>query len=157
MVEFRVLGPVEVVADGESLKLGGPKQRALLAVLAIEVGRVVGSDRLMEALWGEDAADRAPQHLQTYVSNLRRILDPALGTRALVTRSPGYVLDVDPESVDLHRFAALADQARQLIPRRKDGRRARAVSGRGRVVAGRTDGRPGVRGGDGRHRPRTLR
>jgi DNA-binding SARP family transcriptional activator len=115
VVEFNVLGPVEVVVQGEPLGLGGPKQRAIVALLAANVPRVVSSDQLMEAVWGDEAAERTSQHLQTYVSNLRRVLDPAIGSRVIVTRAPGYALDVDPATVDLHRFGTLADHARALV------------------------------------------
>jgi len=118
--EFRLLGPLEVVVDGEPLQLGGPKQRAIVAVLAAQLPAVVSSDTLMEAVWGDDAAERTAQHLQTYVSNLRRTLDPAFGRRVIVTRRPGYVLDADPASVDLNSFRARAAHARELVEQHRD-------------------------------------
>ena len=107
-IEFRVLGPFEVVSGGESLALGGPKQRALLAALVIEANRVVSVDRLVEELWGDEAPSRAMASLQAYVSRLRRLLQPAGPRRSradvLVTQAPGYVLRVEPASVDAVRF-----------------------------------------------------
>ena len=70
---LHLLGPLSASLDGAPLDLGSPKQRAVLAVLALEAGRVVSTDRLIDLLWGDDAP-RAGATLQTYVSNLRRIL-----------------------------------------------------------------------------------
>ena len=107
-IEFRVLGPFEVLAGGVSLPLGSPKQRALLAALVISANRVMSVDRLMEELWGDEAPARAMASLQAYVSRLRRLLQPAGGKRnrsdVLATQAPGYVLRVAPESIDAVRF-----------------------------------------------------
>lgn len=107
-MEFRVLGPLEVVGDGESLALGSPKQRALLAVLVMSANQVVAVDRLVEELWGDEAPARAMASLQAYVSRLRRLLQPSEATRGrsnvLVTQPPGYVLRVDVGSIDAVRF-----------------------------------------------------
>jgi DNA-binding SARP family transcriptional activator len=111
-----VLGPLSATLDGTSLDLGSPKQRAVLAVLTLEAGRVVPTDRLIELLWGDDAP-RAIATLQTYVSNLRRILEPHRRPRdpamVLVTEPPGYRLAVEPGQVDAHRLAELAGAARR--------------------------------------------
>src|SRR3954470_22432912 len=71
-MEFRVLGPLEVLADGRALDLGGQKQRALLAILLIEANRVVSSDRLIDALWEDAPPETAQKALQVYVSQLRK-------------------------------------------------------------------------------------
>jgi DNA-binding SARP family transcriptional activator len=77
-VQFRILGPLEVLHDhGRPLVLGGAKQRALLAVLLLHAGQVVSADRLIDELWGEDPPQTARSVLQVYVANLRRILEPA--------------------------------------------------------------------------------
>ncbi len=76
-MEFRVLGSLEVVAEGRSLSLGGAKQRALLAVLVLNANRVVSTDRLIDALWGETAPLGAAHTLQVYVSQLRKARAPA--------------------------------------------------------------------------------
>jgi DNA-binding SARP family transcriptional activator len=122
VVEFRVLGPVEVLVDGEPIDLGGPKQATIVALLAVEAPRVVSSDTLIGAVWGDDATTRTNQHLQTLVSNLRRALRARTDRTLLVSRKPGYVLDVTPEEeVDLHRFRSLVQQARDLAARGDDG------------------------------------
>jgi DNA-binding SARP family transcriptional activator len=104
-LEVRLLGPIEVERGGEPVALGGQKPRALLAVLALEPGRVVSVDRLVEALWPGDPPDTASHAIQVYVSQLRKVLGPVIATRP-----PGYVLEVDPESIDVHRFVRLAQE-----------------------------------------------
>jgi DNA-binding SARP family transcriptional activator len=88
-MDFRILGPLEVSAQGESLALGGPKQRALLAVLLLSAGQVVSRDRLIEELWADDPPAAARHAVEVNVSRLRKALG-ANGS-ALVTRAPGYV------------------------------------------------------------------
>src|SRR5439155_1162985 len=73
-MEFRILGPLEVIADGKPVELGAPKQRALLALLLLQANRVVSSDRLIDALWDEGAPETAQKALQVYVSQLRKLL-----------------------------------------------------------------------------------
>jgi DNA-binding SARP family transcriptional activator/tetratricopeptide (TPR) repeat protein len=102
-MEFRILGPLEVFDEGRSVDVGAAKQRALLAVLLLNANRVVSSDRLIEALWGERAPGTAPKALQVYVSQLRK----ALGRDRILTRAPGYELRVDAGELDLDRFQAL--------------------------------------------------
>ena len=98
--DFRILGPLEVEAETGPIALGGHRQRALLAVLLLEAGRVVATDRLVDLLWGEDAPRTATTSLQNAISRLRS----ELGADVLETRAPGYVLRVDPERVDANRF-----------------------------------------------------
>jgi DNA-binding SARP family transcriptional activator len=118
-MEFRILGPLEVVIGSRRLELGGPKQRAVLAALVLEPNRVVSLYRLLDQLWGEEPPPRATATLQAYVSNLRRILEPERRPRApatvLVTQAPGYLLRVDPGGVDFLVFKALATKGRQLL------------------------------------------
>ena len=92
-MEFRILGPLEVWAEGGEVSLGGPKQRALLAVLLLHSNEVVAADRLIEELWGEDSPERAAAALRVNVSRLRK----ALPQDVLATRSPGYVVRVEPD------------------------------------------------------------
>lgn len=118
----RLLGPVEADVDGAPADLGSPKQRGLLALLAIEPGRVVSAERLISELWGDDAADSSLSTLQVYVSRLRRALgpDPGTGDPVVVRRAPGYVLDLPPESVDTQAFGRLltaATEKADLAPR----------------------------------------
>ncbi|HTZ04969.1 MAG TPA: BTAD domain-containing putative transcriptional regulator [Gaiellaceae bacterium] len=108
MPDFRILGPLELVGDdGVPVALGGQKQRALLAVLLLRVGEVVSTDFLITALWGESAPRAAVASLQNLVAALRKLLGPEL----IVTRTPGYLLAVDRESIDLCRFELLVRDA----------------------------------------------
>ena len=97
-MEFRILGPLEVVRDGKPLVMGAAKPRALLALLLLHADEVVSSDRLIDGLWGEEAPATAQKALQVYVSQLRKTLDPEI----LVTQPPGYVLR--PARLDLRDF-----------------------------------------------------
>src|SRR6187397_758719 len=109
-LEVRLLCPIEVERDGEPVALGGQKPRALFAVLALEPGRVVSVDRLLEALWPGDQPETAAHAVQVYVSQLRKALGPIIAARA-----PGYVLELDPEQVDVHRFSRLAQEGRAAL------------------------------------------
>jgi DNA-binding SARP family transcriptional activator len=109
-LELRLLGPLEALRDGQAVTLGGAKPRALLAVLALDLGRVVSVDRLVEALWPGDPPDSAGHAVQVYVSQLRKALGPVIATRP-----PGYVLELERESVDLHMFSRLAVEAREAL------------------------------------------
>jgi DNA-binding SARP family transcriptional activator len=106
-IEFRVLGPFEVSMEGRALELRRRKQRALLALLLLHAGEVVSTDRLIEELWAGKPPKAAVGSLQNLISDLRK----ALGRDLVRTRQPGYVLDVEPEQVDLHRFERLVAQA----------------------------------------------
>jgi DNA-binding SARP family transcriptional activator len=103
MLEIRLLGPLEA-RDGErTIEVRRQKLRALLAVLALDAGRVLSKDGLVDRLWGEHAPAGAVHALESYVSQLRKLL----GGSAIQTRAPGYVLDVAPEQVDALRFERL--------------------------------------------------
>ncbi|HEX8978015.1 MAG TPA: BTAD domain-containing putative transcriptional regulator [Solirubrobacteraceae bacterium] len=108
MIEFRILGPFEVVEGERPVGLGGLKQRTLLAVLLLHRGEVVSTDRLIDAMWGERASPTAAKTVQVYVSNLRK----ALGDGLLVTRGRGYLLQIDASRVDVDRFEALVGEGR---------------------------------------------
>ena len=108
-MEFRLLGPLEVVRDGERVALGGDRQRALMALLLLHRREVVSADRLIEELWGESAPPTATKTLQAHVSRLRK----ALGGEVLETHGHGYRLLAPPESVDVDRFEALIAAARE--------------------------------------------
>ena len=110
-LELRVLGPLEALTTGRAANLGGPKPRALLAVLALEPGHVVSVDRLVEALWPGETPDTAAHAVQVYVSQLRK----ALGADVIARRAPGYSLEVEPARVDLHRFVQLATHGRETL------------------------------------------
>ena len=113
-MEFRILGPLEVTADGREIALGGTRQRAVLAILVLHRGEVVSVDRLIDALWGERPPATATKTVQVYVSRLRK----ALGEEGLIaTRSGGYVLDTSPDDVDAERFARRAREGREALDR----------------------------------------
>ena len=109
--DFRVLGPLEVRLDGNLVPIGGPRQRALLAMLLLSANRVVSRDRLIDELLTEAPADMADHQLRVQVSRLRKALGVnGSDARRLVTRLPGYVLEVEPGELDLHQFEHLVAQ-----------------------------------------------
>src|SRR5918995_1218763 len=112
-MEFRILGPLEVWNEGGEVSLGGPWPRALLAALLLRPNEVVSADRLIEDLWGEDSPERAAAALRVNVSRVRKALPPDV----LATKSPGYVIRLEPDSLDLHRFERLVDEGRSLLGR----------------------------------------
>ena len=105
-MEFRILGPLEVLSDGQALDLGGQKHRVLLALLLLEANRVVSRDRLIDALWEEEPPETAVKALQVYISQLRK----QLGKERLQTKAPGYLLRVEPDELDLARFRRLQEE-----------------------------------------------
>ncbi|MFI9817809.1 AfsR/SARP family transcriptional regulator [Saccharothrix variisporea] len=108
-MEFRVFGAVEAVADGVRLDLGHARQRSVLAALLVDLDRPVPAERLIDRVWGDKPPLRAEGVLRTYVSRLRRVLGSAI-----VRRDGGYLLDAEPDDVDLHRFRDLTARARRL-------------------------------------------
>jgi basic membrane lipoprotein Med (substrate-binding protein (PBP1-ABC) superfamily)/DNA-binding SARP family transcriptional activator len=117
-VEFRVLGPLEVIDDGHPLELGPHKQRALLALLLLRPNRVVTTERILEDLWGDGAADKE-RALWVHVSRLRSALEPGRVQRGesklLRTRDRGYVLEVDEGSIDALVFEDRARLGRSKL------------------------------------------
>src|SRR5690349_460570 len=99
-LELRILGPLEVVKGGVTVSLGGVKPRMLLATLALNHGRAVSVDQLIEVLWPGDPPKSATANVQTYVSSLRALL----GSDRLVTKAPGYRLCLRSAEFDLLRF-----------------------------------------------------
>ena len=118
-MEFRLLGPLEARDDDGPIALGGSKQRELLAILLLNVNEVVSSDRLIDELWGAKPPKTAPKSLQVLVSQLRKSLDPDRASgesgRVVVTRAPGYSLQVEPGQLDLERFQRLAAEGREAL------------------------------------------
>jgi predicted ATPase/DNA-binding SARP family transcriptional activator len=114
VIEFRVLGPIEVIRDGSALALGGPRQRVLLALLLIDAPRPVAIDRLADELWQGEPPDGALATMRAYVSKLRTVL----GTSARITSSAvGYALEVEPDHVDVTRFERLAREGHEALER----------------------------------------
>src|SRR5712692_8344828 len=105
-MEFRILGPLEVVEEGHRVKLGGARRRALLAILLTRANEIVSTDRLIDELWGDRPPKTAANTLQYYVSQLRKLL----GADRIVTRRPGYLIQVEPGELDLERFERLAEE-----------------------------------------------
>ena len=130
-MEFRILGPLEIAEGDRQLHVSGTRERALLAILLIHAGEVVSADRLIEELWGSGLPGHPSNALQVVVSRVRKALEVSAGPSRLVTRKPGYVLDVGPGELDAGRFGRLVEEAR----------RAGAAGGGARLVA-----RPGARG-----------
>jgi DNA-binding SARP family transcriptional activator len=112
-MEFRILGPLEAWDRGREISLGGQKPRTLLAVLLLHANEVVPSDRLIDELWGEDSPEDAAAALRVNVSRLRK----ALPEDVLKTRSSGYLIQVEPDALDLTRFERLVDEGRSLLGR----------------------------------------
>ena len=114
-MEYRLLGPLEVRGDdGGQLPLARPMLRALLALLLMSANRVVSRERLIDGLWGEEPPETAVKMVQLNVSRLRKLLPAGV----LQTRAPGYVLEVEPEQLDLLRFERLLADARRAEPER---------------------------------------
>ncbi|MFG3442691.1 BTAD domain-containing putative transcriptional regulator [Nonomuraea sp. NPDC047897] len=122
-MRFEILGPTRVVGqDGEQVPLGGPRMRGLLTLLALDVGRVVRSDVLVDGLYGEQPPDGVANALQAQVSRLRR----ALGRDRIEFHPAGYLLAADPDDVDARRFERLAGEGGHAL-RAGDARLAAAL------------------------------
>ncbi|WP_433133226.1 AfsR/SARP family transcriptional regulator [Micromonospora sp. CA-240977] len=111
-MEFRVLGPVEALQNGRPVPLGGQKPRTLLAALLVDHGRVVPVDRLIDVVWDTRPPGSARAVLQTYVSSLRQVIMRVDPTAEIVTRAPGYLLRIGPDSLDRDVFERLLDEGR---------------------------------------------
>ncbi|WP_029430200.1 AfsR/SARP family transcriptional regulator [Blastococcus sp. URHD0036] len=119
-MHYRVLGPLEVTApDGRPVDVGGAKPRALLTLLLSEPGRAVGLDRIIATLWGDEPPPTVTGTLQAYVSHLRRVLEPDRGPRrppsVLLTRAPGYLVQVGVDELDSLRFAHLVEEGDRAV------------------------------------------
>jgi DNA-binding SARP family transcriptional activator/CheY-like chemotaxis protein len=118
-LEFRVLGRIEVSRAGRPVDAGGPKLRAVLSSLLLRPGRVVSVEQLIDDLWPDRPPARAAATVQVFVSQLRRALEPARSrgeaATLLVTASPGYLLEIEPETVDAHSFAELVTRGRAAL------------------------------------------
>jgi predicted ATPase/DNA-binding SARP family transcriptional activator len=111
-MRFEILGPTQVVGqDGEPVPLGGPGVRGLLTLLALDAGRIVRADRLIDGLYGEQPPDGVANALQAQVSRLRR----ALGRQWVEFHPAGYRLAADPQDVDARRFEQLASEGREAL------------------------------------------
>ena len=111
-MEFGILGPLEVRADGRTVALGGARPRAVFAVLALNANQPVSAERLALALWGEDAPPSAVKTVQVYVARLRKALDDP---DALATTPAGYRLRVRPGELDAERFERRVADGRDAL------------------------------------------
>src|SRR6516165_7991559 len=112
-MRFWILGPLAAADDeGRELALGGPKQRAVLAILLLRANEVVSTDRLVEELWSGEAPASAAKSLQVHVSRLRRAFADAgaSGDERIVTAIGGYLIRVAPGELDRDRFERLLDE-----------------------------------------------
>lgn len=114
--KFSVLGPFAVSADDAVVDIGGAKQQLVLLTLVMAENRVVSTDRLIDIVWGDNPPAKPNVTLRSYISHLRKVLDPSSDAgdrrRLLVTRSPGYALEIEDTQVDARRFNSAAQQAR---------------------------------------------
>ena len=111
-IEFRILGPLEVLRGGRALRLGGPRQRGLLALLLLHANEPVSRERLIDGLWGERPPETAVNALQVAVHGLRKLL----GRERIVSRGAAYLLRVEPEELDARRFETLVKKATRQGP-----------------------------------------
>ena len=111
-MEFRVLGPIELWSADRQHDLGPARERCVLAILLLTPGTIVPADTLIDRLWDARPPAKARESLSAYIARLRGSLRQAVGDSVqLAGRARGYLLDVDPESVDLHQFRRLRRQA----------------------------------------------
>ncbi|MFI5472765.1 AfsR/SARP family transcriptional regulator [Streptomyces cacaoi] len=120
-VRFTVLGTVRVFRGDAELELGGPQERAFLALLLVGAGRPVAVGEIVDVLWGAAPPRSAVNVVRRHVGSLRRLLEPGLAARAegrwLVRDAGGYRLVTDGDSSDLLRFRALREEGRRIADR----------------------------------------
>jgi DNA-binding SARP family transcriptional activator len=122
-MEFRILGPLEVVEDDRPVRLDRRRLRALLAYLLLHANRPVSADQLIDEVWGPEPPKTAAASLQNYISRLRK----AIGSELVVSQAPGYLLRVDPERFDLARFERLVAEARRAAEPRERAEKLRVA------------------------------
>lgn len=109
-MEFRLLGPLEVLDGGKAIPLGGHRQRTVLAALLVNAGHVVSTDRLIDEVWGDEPPEAARKALQAYISRLRKLL----GSERLDSQGRGYVVYVESTDLDAAEFEKLIGEGRRL-------------------------------------------
>ncbi len=135
-MELRLLGPVEAVSAGALVDIGPPRQRGVLAALAADAGQLLPMASLVDRVWGQAPPARVRETLYTYITRLRTIFAATEDAPHLVRRSAGYLLDLDPARVDVHRFEQLVEQARRPGTERAELLRAGLELWRGTPLAG---------------------
>jgi YVTN family beta-propeller protein len=124
VIDYRLLGPLEVGVNGHALDIGGQKQRALLVVLLLSANEPVSRDVLVDRLWGERPPGGAQHTLEVYISRLRKTLEPVAGRPVVLTRPGAYVLRATSEHIDIGRFERLAAEGRRALAGGAPGRAA---------------------------------
>ncbi len=131
-MDFRILGPLEVLANGRPLALGGAKPRAVLAVLLLHANETVSVDSLIDALWGESAPNGAVQSVRVHISRLRKVLENGRAEgdppSVLVTTSGGYELRVGDSNLDLSRFEGLFAEGQRALAEERPERAAELLN-----------------------------
>ena len=131
-MDFRILGPLEVLDEGRPVALGGSRQRALLALLLVHANETLTTDRLIDELWGEHPPAKAAKTVQMQLSRLRKALAGEAGNSSagvVVTRERGYELVLDPERLDAQRFERLVAEGRSELAADRPGRAVAALEG----------------------------
>ncbi len=129
-MDFEILGPLQVRTDVGPVEIRSARQRVILAVLIVNAGRIVSSDRLLEAVWGDDQPQSGIRSLRFHIWKLRSALQPKRETSeegVIATRAPGYVLLADPLDIDAVRFQRMAAAAQAILA--TDPERAREMVG----------------------------
>lgn len=128
-MEFRLFGEVHLHAGGRVLDLGTPRQQAVLAALVVDAGRPVSIETLIDRVWGDKPPAEARNVLYSHLSRIRRLLARAVDTNSpavISRRTTGYILEMDPETVDLHRFTRLIHKGKDV--RNTDANRVAALA-----------------------------
>jgi YVTN family beta-propeller protein len=149
MIDYRILGPLEVSSDGRVIEVGGPKLRALLVIMLLRANESVSRDVLVHELWGEQPPAGAQHTLDVYVSRLRKSLHAAANGSAVVTRPGAYSLGLAEQQLDACRFERLVEEGRAALAADAPGQAAAKLRAalklwRGQALAGLADG-PGLR------------
>ena len=111
LMQVRLLGPVEVLSDGNPVPLGGRQRRTLLSILAVHAGEAVSTDRLIDELWGDSRPDTARKTVQSHIAHLRKALNTH--SEVLAPARDGYAMRIDADSIDTNQFESLVKQARE--------------------------------------------
>lgn len=116
-IQFHLLGPLDIVADGETVHVGGPRQRIVLAMLLLEANRTVPVERLIDAVWDEQPPATARSQVQIAISELRRRLPAPDGGDLILTRAAGYQIQLPATALDITMFHQLVADARDAVAR----------------------------------------
>jgi YVTN family beta-propeller protein len=124
VIDYRLLGPLEVAVNGHAVDVGGLKQRTLLAILLLHANQPVHRDVLIDQLWAEHPPAGAEHAVEVYIWRLRKALESAAGSQGVLTRPGSYLLQAAEEQVDVARFERLAEAGRRALAAEDPGRAA---------------------------------